>query len=263
MIPAKFGDGFKIFLKYRHLLIDLVGRDLKVKYRRSVLGVFWSILNPILMMLVITTVFSTLFRFQIEYFPVYYLTGSLIFGMFAEGTGGALTSIVGASTLIKKVYLPLYLFPLEKCLFAFINALFSLVGLALIMVIINVPLSWTLVLFFIPMLYTLLFSIGVGFILAAINVAFRDVGHLYGVVITAWMYLTPIFYPVNILPVWLQKLMVLNPLYSFISYMREVVIYGHVPGFTINAACFIASFTMLVVGVIIFRLRQKTFILYI
>lgn len=263
MIFSKFGDGIKLFFKYRHLLFDLVSRDLKVKYRRSVLGVFWSILNPILMMLVITTVFSTLFRFQIEYYPIYYLTGNLIFAMFSEGTMGALTSIVGASSLIKKVYLPLYLFPLEKCLFAFINAMFSLVGLALIMVILQMPVSWTIVLFFIPMIYVLIFSIGIGLILASVNVAFRDVGHLYGVVITAWMYLTPIFYPANILPQWLQKYMVFNPLYSFITYMREVVMYGNVPGLKLNAACFIASMTMLVLGFIIFRLRQKTFILYI
>lgn len=263
MIPYKFGDSVKVFFKYRHLLLDLVSRDLKVKYRRSVLGIFWSILNPILMMLVITTVFSTLFRFQIEYFPVYYLTGILIFNMFAEGTLAALTSIVGAGSLIKKVYLPLYLFPLEKCVFALVNATFSLFGLVLIILIVKMPLTWTAILFFIPLLYAFIFSIGVGFVLAAINVVFRDIGHLYGVLITAWMYLTPILYPMEILPAWVQKYMIYNPLYCFIQYMREVVMYGNIPGFKLNAACFIASFTMLLIGFIMFRYKQKTFILYI
>lgn len=263
MRPSKFSDGVKVFFKYRHLLLDFVARDLKIKYRRSILGVFWSVLNPILMMLVITSVFSHLFRFQIEYFPIYYLTGMFVFSMFSEGTLSALNSIVSSGSLIKKVYLPLYLFPLEKCLFAFINALFSLVALALIIVILGMPVPWTAVLFVIPMIYALIFSIGVGLVLSAINVAFRDIGHLYGVVITAWMYLTPIFYPIDILPVFLQKYMIFNPLYCFIKYFREVLMYGNVPGFKLNAACFVASFTMLIIGAIIFRRRQRTFILYI
>lgn len=227
------------------------------------MGMFWSVLNPILMMVVVTVVFSTLFRFQIEYYPIYYLTGMLIFSMFSEGTLLALSSIVGAGSLIKKVYLPLYLFPLEKCLFAFVNMFFSLFAMALIILVLKMPVGWMAVLFFIPLIYALIFSVGVGFALSAINVAFRDTGHLYAVLITVWMYLTPIFYPINILPPLLQKYMILNPIYCFIEYFRQVVMYQHIPGLKFNALCMGYSLAALIIGFAVFKFRQKTFILYI
>ena len=164
------------FMRYRFLLEDLISRDLKVKYRRSVLGLIWSILNPLLMMLVVTTVFSTILRIQIENFPLYYLTGSLIFNFISEATSAALISIISSAQLIKKVYVPKYIFPLEKTLFSFVNMLFSLIAIVIIMVITpNTPWHWTLVLFPVPLIYALVFAIGLGLILASVNVFFRDV----------------------------------------------------------------------------------------
>ena len=130
-------------LKYRFLLNELISRDLKVKYRRSVLGILWSVLNPLLMMIVITTVFQHVFRFDIEYFPLYYLTGSLIFNFVSEATNGAMTSVLDNAALIKKVYIPKYIFPLEKCLFSFVNMLFSMIAVLLIVVLYRFKLSWT------------------------------------------------------------------------------------------------------------------------
>ena len=162
------------FMRYRFLLEDLISRDLKVKYRRSVLGLIWSILNPLLMMLVVTTVFSTILRIQIENFPLYYLTGSLIFNFISEATSAALISIISSAQLIKKVYVPKYIFPLEKTLFSFVNMLFSLIAIVIIMVITpNTPWHWTLVLFPVPLIYALVFAIGLGLILASVNVFFR------------------------------------------------------------------------------------------
>ena len=112
------------FKKYRYLLQDLTARDLKVKYRRSVLGFAWSILNPFLMMLVITAVFQNIFKFEVDYFPIYYLTGALLYNFVVEATNGSMTSIIGGASLIKKVYIPKYIFPLEKCIFAFVNMVF-------------------------------------------------------------------------------------------------------------------------------------------
>lgn len=254
---------FQKFFKYRHLLRELVSRDIKVKYRRSVIGLLWSVLNPLMMMLVITAVFSSIFKFDVENFPAYYLTGSLIFSFVAEATSSSCGSIIEGASLIKKVYIPKYIFPLEKVLFAFVNALFSLIAVAIVLFILRVPITWTIILFPIPMLYTLVFCIGLGLTLSTLNVFFRDVGHLWGVCITAWMYLTPIIYPVEILPDYMQKIIWLNPLSYYVDYFRQVILYGTVPGVTENLLCCAFSLGFLIFGIIIFKKNQDKFILHI
>ena len=249
--------------KYRHLLEELVRRDIKVKYRRSVLGLAWSILNPLLMMMVITAVFSTVFKFDVENFPAYYLTGSLIFNFVSEATNGAMRSILENSGLIKKVYLPKYVFPLEKVIFAFVNAIFSLIAVAIVFIIIGISPSWTMLLFPIPLIYTLIFSIGIGLILSAVNVFFRDMGHLYGVWLTAWMYLTPIIYPVEALPEAIRNILVFNPLFHYVNYFRAVMLYNAIPSMIDNLICLGISLCSLLLGVIIFKKQQDKFILYI
>ena len=258
-----FKDYFSKFYKYRHLLFELVSRDLKVKYRRSVLGLLWSVLNPLLMMLVTTAVFSQIFKFDVENFPAYYLTGALIFNFVSEATMGALGSILNGAALIKKVYIPKYIFPLEKTLFALVNAIFSLIAVAIVFIILKISPSWTMLLFPIPMLYTAVFCIGLGLILATMNVFFRDVGHLYSVWITAWMYLTPIIYPINILPDYALKVVALNPLYYYVDYFRQVMLYHTLPDLRMNLICAISSIVFLLLGVLIFKQHQDKFILHI
>jgi ABC-2 type transport system permease protein len=254
---------FQRFFKYRYLLYELVIKDIKVKYRRSVLGLVWSVLNPLLMMLVITAVFSTIFKFDVENFPAYYLTGSLIFGFVAESTTGSVGSIIEGASLIKKVYIPKYIFPLEKILFAFVNALFALIAVAIVLIILKVPVTWTVLLLPIPLVYTLIFCVGLGLILATLNVFFRDVGHLWGVWITAWMYLTPIIYPENILPNFMKTIIRFNPLYYYVDYFRQVILYGTLPNLMSNLICLGFSFGFLILGVIVFKKNQDKFILHI
>jgi ABC-2 type transport system permease protein len=251
------------FRKYRYLLADLIVRDLKVKYRRSVLGLLWSILNPLLMMFVISAVFSRIFKFDVEYFPIFYLTGAVVFNFVVESTSSAMTAIINAAPLIKKVYVPKYLFPLEKTLFAFVNLLFSLVAVAVVILVLRMPLHWTALLFPIPLLYVLVFSVGLGMILSAYNVFYRDIQHLYSVWTTAWLYLTPVIYPVSILPSVMQKAVAFNPLYYYVDYFREVVMYGHIPGLRENLVCMGFSALFLLVGLWVFRRKQERFILYI
>lgn len=251
------------FKKYQYLLKNLISRDLKVKYRRSVLGLVWSVLNPLLMMLVITAVFKNIFKFDIPNFAEYYLTGSLIFNFVSEGTSTSMNSVIGAAPLIKKVYIPKYIFPLEKCMFAFVNMLFSLIAVAVVFIILQTPLHWTILLFPIPMIYALIFCLGLSLILSAINVFFRDVGHLYAVWITAWMYFTPIIYPASILPDAMQTLLKLNPMYYYVNYFRDVMIYGNVPNFQDNIICIGFSLITLLLGLVIFKKKQDRFILYI
>ncbi len=187
------------FMKYKNLLYELVTRDIKVRYRRSVLGILWTILNPILMMIVMTIVFSTLFRFEIEHFPIYFFCGNIIFSFMVTATSDALQSILGGASLIKKVYIPKYIFPVSKVLSSGVNLFFSYIAMLLVMIATGVEFHLTMLLTPIVVFYVMLFSIGLGLILAAMMVFFRDIAHLYGVFTMAWMYLTPIFYPVSLL----------------------------------------------------------------
>lgn len=257
------GPNIEVFKKYRYLLGNLITRDLKVKYRRSVLGFLWSILNPLLMALVINAVFSRIFRFQVEYFIVYYLTGSLIFNFMTEATTGSLTSVIDASSLIKKVYIPKYIFPLEKCLFAFVNMLFSSVAVIVVILIVRMPVHLTVLLFFYPMICALIFSLGLSLILASVNVFFRDVGHLYTVWTVAWMYLTPVIYPVEVVPDWLAPIMHLNPMFHYVTYFRNVVMYATVPSAKEHLVCMAFALFFLAVGLVTFKKQQDRFILYI
>jgi ABC-2 type transport system permease protein len=203
-------------------------------------------------------------RIQIENFAVFYLSGSLIFNFMSEATTGSLTSILGASGLIKKVYIPKYIFPMEKCVFALVNTALSFVALLILMPILGVKLHLTIFLFWLPLLYTLVFSIGFGMLLASANVFFRDIGHLYSVWIMAWIYLTPIIYPMDILPAPLQGVIkTLNPLYYFVTSFRQIVIDGIVPDLKMNAVCTLWAVSMLLLGIIVFKRQQDKFILHI
>ncbi len=251
------------FKKYSFLLLSLVKRDFALKYRRSFLGVLWSVLNPLFMAAIITTVFNNLFRVQTEHFPVYYLTGSLMFTLMSDATSGALTSVLGASSLIKKVYIPKYIFPIEKCLFAMVNMFFSFIALLIVMLVLGVSFKPTILLFWVPMLYVLVFSIGFGMILAAVNVFFRDIGHLYGIWIVAWMYLTPVMYPQEILPQALKYGLMFNPMYHYVDYFRKIMMYNTIPDLAANITCIVFSLSAFVLGLVIFKKTQRKFILYI
>ena len=250
-------------LKYKSLLFNLVSRDLKIKYRRSVLGFAWSVLNPLLMMLVITAVFQNLFRSNIENFPIYYLTGYLFFSFLTESTNLAMTSVIGGGALIKKVYIPKYIFPLEKCIFSFVNMLLSFIATIIVMLVLKVPITPSFFAFPIPMIYLFVFSVGLSFFLAAANVFFRDVAHLYNVFTTAWMYLTPIFYPMDMLPDFMVEVITFNPLYHYILYFRALVLGNHIPDLRTNLICMGFSAIMLILGLVFFKKKQDKFILYI
>lgn len=251
------------FNKYKALLKNLIERDLKVKYRRSALGIMWSVLNPLLMMLVISAVFANVFKFNIKDFPIYYITGAWIFNFVSEATSTSLTSVIGAAPLIKKVYIPKYIFPVEKCMFSFVNMMFSLIAVAIVYIIFQVKLHITVLLFPVIMIYALFFSIGLSLILAAFNVFFRDIGHLYSVWVTAWMYFTPIIYPVSALPEVMIKIIKINPLYYYVNYARDIMIYGRVPTLEQNLICIGFSALAMICGLLIFKKKQDKFILYI
>lgn len=249
--------------RYRFLLSQLVGRDFKTRYKRSVLGVLWSMLNPLLTMWVQYLVFSNLFRFQIENYAVYLLIGTVTFNFFSEATQAALGSITGSASLITKVYIPTCIFPIAKVISACINLFFSTLALYVIVLIQRVPLNWYHLL--IPVLYVMLiaFSIGMGLILASAMVYFRDVQFLYSVIIVLWMYLTPLFYDVSIIPENYMGIYSLNPMYHYVTFFRTLVLEAALPSVQEFLWCGGYAVLFLLLGWLIYQKAKKNFILYI
>ncbi|MBQ9414120.1 MAG: ABC transporter permease [Clostridia bacterium] len=259
------------------LLGNLTRRDLKVKYRRSFLGLAWSILNPLLTMLVLTQVFGLLLKIRVENFPVYYIVGAAMWNFFTEATTGAMSSIIGSAALIKKVYIPQYIFPLEKCLYALVNLAFSMIAVIIVMLFQLFPITWAAVLLFIPVLYCFIFSVGMSLILSSLTVYFRDILHLYGVLTTIWMYLTPIIYPISIIrdsvetsgaAAFVYGVIQWNPMYHYVEYFRSVLMYGTgqytvLPGLIENLICAGFAVFTLAIGALIFKKAQRKFILHI
>lgn len=249
--------------KYRFLIKQLVDRDFKAKYKRSVLGVFWSFLNPLLNMAVQYVVFSNLFRFDIPYFPVYLLCGNVIFTYFSESCGMALTSIVGNASLITKVYVPKYIYPLTRILSSLINLLISMIPLIVVALISGLLPAPAYVLSLYAFVCLALFCLGLGMLLSAAMVFFRDIQFLWGVLTTIWMYLTPIFYPVSALPEAAQRIVMMNPLYYYVTFVRTCIIDGVSPEPTMYAQCLLYAIAALVVGAWVFKRNQDKFVLYL
>lgn len=251
------------FKKFRPLLGELIGRDIKTKYRKSVLGVLWTLLNPLFMMIILSVVFSNLFKFDVEYFPVYLLSGQLIFNFYSEATTASMSAIMDNGSLLKKIYVPKYLFVLSRVFSSTINLLASFTALILVMLAMRVELHYTVLLVPIPLIFIVLFSLGVGLILSAITVKFRDIMHLYSVFVTALMYLTPVIYPMSILPAWLKPIVNLNPITNILLMFRDVMLdYTIFDAKSIIIAVIEAGLA-LVIGLRVFYKAQDEFILNI
>lgn len=251
------------FLKFKPLLGELVARDIKIKYRRSVLGVLWTLLNPLCMMIILSVVFSNLFKFDIENFPLYILSGQVIFNFYSDATSGAMSAIIGSAALIKKVYVPKYLFVLSRVFSSTINLMASFTAMLIVMVATRTELHWTAFLFPIPLILLVLFSLGIGLILSAVTVKFRDIIHLYGVFVTGLLYLTPVIYPMSILPDWLYKVVMLNPLTNILMMFRDVMLNNSMFSLSSLLIALIEAFLSLWIGLYVFYKNQDKFILNI
>lgn len=263
---------FGNFKRYWFLMTQLIARDFKVKYKRSVLGVIWSLLNPILMMTVMAIVFSQMFKFKVEgiNYLVYLMTGIILFNYFSQASNMAMTSVVENFSLINKIYIPKYVFPIAKCLFIGIDFLLTLVPWLGIIALSYFGLGeytchFNIYYLVLPYIFfcMLLFTIGMGLFLSCVSVFLRDVFHIYSIVLTLWNYLTPVFYSIEILPSKLQYLMQFNPLYQFLTATRTVVVYEQMPSFTSLGICTLFGVGMLLIGSFIFRKKQDKFIYYI
>ena len=260
------------FKRYQFLMYQLILRDFKVKYKRSVLGVVWSLLYPILMMAVMALVFSNMFKFQVDgiNYLVYLMTGLIMFNYFNEATMSAMTSVVYNFGLINKVYIPKYIFPLSKCLFVGINFLLTLIPWFLIIILSQFGLgtypasiNWLYILLPLILATMFIFTVGIGLFLSCVSVFLRDVFYIYGIVLTIWQYFTPIFYSIEIIPAKLQFLFQFNPLYQYINAVRDIVLYGNCPTATNLLLCLAYAVIALVIGSVVFKKNQDKYIYYI
>jgi ABC-2 type transport system permease protein len=248
------------------ILRQLVAKDFKLKYRRSVLGVAWSVLNPLLMMLVMAAVFSHMMRFSSEgipSYPLYIILGNVTFTLMADSTSMGMGSILGAASLLKKVRIRRWLFPVEKVLFALVNFTISLIAVLIVMFAVGVYPTWTVLLLPLLLLYLGMFCVGLSMLLSAVSVFFRDVMHMWSVVLTAWTYATPLFYPASILPDWMMALERFNPMYHYVGFMRSLLLYQEVPSLELNLACATCGIVALGIGLLVFRKTEHKFILFI
>ncbi len=262
--PTNLREYGRELWKYRDLLRLLVMKNVKLKYRRSFLGYVWSVLNPLLIMIVMTVVFSSMFHRKIENFPVYLFCGQLLFNFMRSSTQDAANSIKFNAPLLKKTYVPKYIFTLARITSGLVELCFSLGALVIVMVFTRSPFRWTVLLFPLVLVQVYVFCVGLGLFLAQANVFFKDTQFIYNAVTTAWLYLTPIFYPIDSLSPWLQKAIThCNPMYFYIRQFRDLIWTGVLPQGQLVLAGVLAAAGMLVIGVWSFLRSEDRFILYI
>lgn len=252
------------FFKYRFLMEQLVTKDIKLKYRRSFLGYLWSILNPLMVMVIMVIVFSNMFRSDIANFPVYLIIGQTLFNFMSEATTQAISSITGNAALLKKTYVPKYVFTFSKVTSSLVNMLFALGAMVIVFVVCRVVPNVFYIFLPIVILQEYIFCLGLGLLLAQGSVFFRDIQHIYNALLTAWTYLTPLFYPITLLPEGLRNaVMTFNPMYFYVAQFRQVVLECRLPDANLIFSGFAAAFIALVIGTWAFLKTQNKFILYI
>lgn len=217
------------FKQYQFLFEELVKRDFKKKYKRTVLGMMWSVLSPLLMLFVMKLVFTQFFGRTMEHYTIYLFCGNLIFSYFNEATGQGMQSLMGNAGIFTKVNVPKYLFLFSKNVQALINFALTLIVFVLFCILDGITFTWRWVTLIYPITLLLLFNIGVGLILSALFVFFRDIQYLWSVFTQLLMYMSAIFYTIDSYSPMVQNLFLLNPVYLFIRYFRKIVIEATIP----------------------------------
>ena len=247
--------------KFRFLLSQLVKRDLVVKYKRSILGVLWSVLQPLFIMGVMVIIFSQVFNSNVPYYPIFVLIGKIMWDLFSQTTMFGMNSILDGSNLIKKVYIPKYIFPLSKSLTALVNVALSSVGLIVLMLILQVPFSFKMLAIVFPVAYMFLFGLGLAYLLATYVVFFRDLNYLFEVAMSAWMYFSALFYTPDILGRY-EYLLGFNPAFRFIDMFRNIVLFQQLPSLNDHLIGLALSLVSLGLGLLALKKNQDKFILY-
>jgi ABC-2 type transport system permease protein len=245
-------DEFLQTLRYKDLIVHLVKRDITARYKRSVIGIAWTMLNPLGMMIILTVVFSNLFV-TVEGYAAYILSGLILWNFFAQSSVAGINSVVWGGDLFHRIYFPRSIFAISALGTGIINLLLALVPFILVSIVVGKPPTIYFVLIIIPMVLLAMFTLGLTLIIVSLGVRFPDIVEMYNnIILLAWMYLTPIIYPVDILPSWLLSLLKFNPLFHLVNLFRELLYYGRMPSLQSVGICSIIGIGTLVLGWIIF-----------
>ena len=251
--------------RYRDLIAALVARELKVRYRRSAIGFLWTMLQPLLMMLVLQVVFSSIFTFRLPYgnYVVYALAGILFWNFFSQSILASMNSLRGNSVLLKKLPIPKEVFPLATVLSGLVNLVFALIPLLLMLIVTGHPVTPALLFLPVAILLAGIFTLGAGLLLSPLAVFFSDVVELVGVLLSVLMYMTPIFYPMEILPEQYRWLVRFNPVRSILEVFRDPIYQGEIPPLSHLSVCVGIAAAALVLGAIAFRRSSDRIPFYI
>jgi len=250
-------------LEYRDLVAALVARDLKVRYRRSAIGFLWTMLQPLLMMLVLQVVFASLFRFNVQNYPVYVLAGLLFWNFFSQTILASMNSLKGNAHLLQKLPVPKAVFPLATTISGVVNMSLALIPLIGLLLVTGHPIGWSILFLPVAILLAALFTLGAGLLLSPLAVFFHDVMELVGVLLTVLMYLTPVFYPMTIVPERYRFVVRFNPVRSILEVFRDPIYFNKIPPLSHIAVCVIVTAVALFIGALAFRRASDRIAFYI
>jgi ABC-2 type transport system permease protein len=250
-------------IQHSNLLINLVHRDLTVRYKRSVIGFFWTMLNPLALMIIFTIVFAHIFSFEVDHYEIYFLSEYLVFMFFSQTTINSMTSLSWHGGLMKKVRVPKSIFAVSNVISGVINLCLAYLPLFAIMLVRGAPIRPAVLFLPVSFVVIAMFALGVSLLLSALSIYFEDVSHMYQVATIALMYLTPIIYPISIVPYKFLWLIRLNPLTQLFKLARDPVYYGTLPSLHVLTASIIVSVISLVVGWSVFNRLSRGFYLYL
>ncbi len=256
---------FKKFSKYRFLFEELVKRDFKKKYKRSILGMLWSLIMPLLQLLVLYLVFGNFFGKNTPHFIVYIFSGNIVYQFFCDATQGGMRSLVDNAGIYSKVNVPKYLFLASRNIQSLLNFGLSLIVYFALVLVDGISLKWSFFLLLYPILMLVIFNLGMGMILSALFVFFRDIEYLYSVFCMLLCYMSAIFYNVKDMTsdVTKQMLFYLNPVYAFITYVRKIVVYNEIPSLRLSLLCAFYAFLALIIGCVIYKKNNYRFLYYV
>ncbi len=239
-------------IRYRSLLRALVARELKVRYKRSFFGIAWTMLHPLMMMLVFTLVFAEILKVPVEHFTVFFMSAYLLWNFVAQTTSWSAGGLLGYAPLMRKVYVPKAVFVIATVVAGLVNLVVSLVPLAVLMLVVHHPMRPSLAFLPVSMLLAAVFALGISLLLAPLSILFADIVPIYQIVLTAWLYVTPVMYTVELVPARFRPLVDLNPMTYFVELFRAPIFHGHVPTLSTLGTASAFAFGALVLGWIVF-----------
>jgi ABC-type polysaccharide/polyol phosphate export permease len=257
--PHPLVEELRALVQYKDLVLQSISRAIKTRYKRSALGVLWTMLNPLLMMIVLTVVFSNIFRFSVENYPVYILSGIVIWNFFSSSTSGAMSEMLWSGQLLSRIYVPKSLFAVSSVGTGLVNLLLSLIPLALIALVIGVKISPAVLVIPFSIVIITIFALGIGLILSTISVFFADMLPIYEVLLMIWFYATPVIYPTEIIPDNFRWLVMLNPMVYMVQIFRQPILQGTVPEPIVWLITIVSALIAIIIGSLVFTSKSNEY----